>query len=499
MTKRRRFGLVLGPAMAFGISAWGQVTIPVSVTANAADFSTRPQVMRRENGEAAAPIELVPERGNRTFHLRTDEGSLIRQVLNAYGIRAAVDASVKSRAVHFDAADVDFSEAAKLVTLATDTFLQPLDALHVIALSDTPENRSKYERQVTETIYFPGLASTELEGMANIARGIVGVGHSVVPASQSTLTVRAPEPQLKVLNQICGEMLAGRSQLLLDVRMYEIDKTRATNVGVVLPGSTTVFNVPSEVNSILANNANLVNQILASDPALAGNYAAILAALIASGGLTGTVFNSPFAVFGGGLTETGVDLAGVDINMLLNSSDSRSLDEFQVRVLDQEQATIRSGERYPVMTSSYTSLAAGSSKTSSSSTIPQIQYQDLGLTLKVKPHVEGEKDVSLDLDMKLDSLAGSTINNVPVLNDRQYTGVVSLSFGDSALIVSDMSLQDSLEITGVPGFNDIPAFRNGTNRQRTSDSMELAILVTPHLVRLAHQETAGPMILLPQH
>ena len=495
MKKRQRVGLVLSLAMALGISAWGQTAIPVSATANAADVFTRPQVVRRENGEAAAPIELAPERGNRTFHLRTDKGSLIQQVLNAYGIRAAVDTSVKSAAVHFDAADVDFYEAAKLLTLATDTFLQPLDALHVIALSDTLDNRGKYERQVTETIYFPGLASSELNDVANMARGIVGVGHSVVPASQGTLTVRAPEPQLNVLNQVCMEMLAGRSQLLLDVRMYEIDKTRATNVGMVLPGSTTVFNVPSEVNSILANNANLVNQILASDPALAGNYAAILAALIASGGLTGTVFNSPFAVFGGGLTETGVDLTGVNVNMLLNSSDSRSLDQFQVRVLDQEEATIRSGERYPIMTSSYTSLAASSS----SSTIPQIQYEDLGLTLKVKPHLEGEKDVSLNLDMKLDSLAGSTINNVPVLNNRQYTGVVSLRFGDSALIVSDMSLQDSLEIAGVPGFNDIPGFRNGTNRQRTSDSMELAILVTPHLVRLAHQEPAGPMLLLPQH
>ena len=486
--------------MASGISAWGgQATIPALAAADAADVSTRPQVIRGENGEAMAPIELVPERGNRTFHLRTDEASLIHQVLNAYGIQATVDASVRSQAVHFDAVDVDFNEAAKLVTLATDTFLQPLDSLYAIALSDTRDNRAKYEREATETIYFPGLPSAELNDMVNIARGIVGVGHSVVETSQSTLTVRAPEPQLKALNRICMEMLARRSELLLDVRMYEIDKTRATNVGVVLPGSTTVFNVPSEVNSILANNANLVNQILASDPALAGNYAAILAALIASGALTGTVFNSPFAVFGGGLTETGVDLTGVNVNMLLNSSDSRSLNEFQVRVLDQEEATIRSGERYPIMTSSYTSLAGSSSKTSSSSTIPQVQYEDLGLTLKVKPHVEGAKGVSLTLDMKLDSLAGSTINNVPVLNNRQYTGVVSLRFGDSALIVSDMSQQDSLEITGVPGFNDIPGFPNGTNRQRTRDSMELAILVTPHLVRLAHQETAGPMLLLPQH
>ena len=165
-------------------------------------------------------------------------------------------------------------------------------------------------------------------------------------------------------------------------------------------------------------------------------------------------------------------------------------------MLDQEEATIRSGERYPIMTSSYSSLIGNSSSTP---TIPQIQYQDLGLTLKVKPHFEGVDAVSLNLNLTLNSLAGSTINNIPVLNNREYTGVVSLRFGDSALVVSSMSKQDFLEITGVPGLSDIPGFQNATNRQDTTDSMELAIVITPHLVRLAHRRTAEPILLLPQH
>jgi general secretion pathway protein D len=461
-----------------------------------ADISTKPQVMGRPNGAAAGPVELTPERGTRTFHLGADEPSVIRQVLSAYGIQATVDASVKAQRIRFDAVDVGFADAAKLVKLATNTFLVPLDTRQVMAVSDTRENRSKYEPQVVETIYFPGLTPSELNDMGNIVRGVFGVDHAVVRTSQGTLTVRAPEPQLDALERVCMEMLAGRSELQLDVHMYEIDKTKATNIGVVLPSSMTLFNVPSEINSILTSNASLVKQLLASDPSLAGNYAAILAALIASGALTGTVFNSPFAVFGGGLTEMGLDLSGVNVNMLLNSSDSRSFDQLQVRVLDQEEATIRSGERYPIMTSSYSSLVGSSS---SAPTIPQIQYQDLGLTLKVKPHFEGDDAVSLNLNLKLNSLAGSTINNIPVLNNREYAGVVSLRFGDSALVVSSMSRQDTLEITGVPGLSDIPGFQNATNRQHTTDSMELAIVITPHLVRLAHRRTAEPILLLPQH
>lgn len=472
-------------------------TVAGYVATLAADASAAQPTMPAIEYEAATPVVLAPQQGRRTFDLRTDKRSLILQILNAYGIRATIDQSVSGQQVHFDAVDIDFADAADLIKLATDTFFVPLDSLHVMVAADTKENRGKYERQGMETIYFPGLSAVELTDMGNIAHNVFGVEHSVIDASKGTMILRASEPELDALNETYAELLGGKSELLLEVRVYEIDKTKATNVGVILPSSTTVFNVPSEVNSILSNNASLISQIIASDPALAGNYPAIIAALIASGALTGTVFNSPFAVLGGGLTETGLAFNGVSVNMLLDSSDVRSLDQLQLRVSDQEEATIRSGERYPIMTSSYSGLA--SSSPSNIQTIPQVQYEDLGLTLKMRPHIGLESEVSLNLDLKLSSLAGSSLNGIPILANRQYTGVVSLRPEDSALVVSAVSKQESLEITGVPGLSDLPGLSGATNRQDTKDIMELAIMITPHVVRLAHQETMGPMLLLPQH
>jgi general secretion pathway protein D len=445
--------------------------------------------------ESSEPPALAPQDGQHSFHLHTDKRSLISQVLNAYGIRATVDQSVNAQSVRFDTDEVDFADTAELLRLATDTFFVPLDPKSVIVVADTQQNRARFEHRAMKTFYFPGLNSKELTDMGNIARNVFGAEQSLMEPFKGTLTVRAPQPVLDALDQVYVELLGGRSVLQLEVRLYEIDKTKATNVGVVLPSSTTVFNVPSEINSILKNNASLVDQLLKEDPALAGNYEAILAALIASGVLTGTVFNSPFAVFGGGLTETGIDLNGVSVNMLLNSSDARSFDQQILRVLDQEEATIRSGERYPIMTSSYSSLA---SSTSSKGTIPQFQYQDLGLTLKVTPHIEMSGDVSLNMDMKISSLAGASLNNIPILANREYSGVVSMRLGDSAILVSDLSKQESLNITGVPGLVDLPGLSGTTNRQDTKDIMELVMEITPHLVRLAHQETEGPMLLLPR-
>lgn len=460
------------------------------------NMSSPSPALRAHDRYVSAPITLSPQGGLRSFHLRTDKRNLILQVLSVFGIQAHLDDSVNAQYLHFDVDEIDFAEAADLLKLATNTFFVALGPRSVIVVADTKENRAKFQRLVTRTFYFPGLDSKELADMGIIARVVFGVEQSTVESAKHTLTVRAPEPLLDALNETYTELVVGRSVLELDVHLFEIDKTKATNVGIILPSSTTMFNVPSEINSILQNNASLVDALLKEYPSLAGNYEAILAALITSGALTGTVFNSPFALFGGGLTEMGLDLSGVSINMLLNSSDARSLKEQELRVLDQEDATFRSGERYPIMMSSF-SIPASSS--SSNSTIPQIQYEDLGLTLKVTPHVGFSGEVSLNLDMKLSSLAGASLNNIPVLANRQYSGSVSVHLGDSAVLVSDLSRQESLAITGVPGLSDLPGFSGTTNRQETKDIMELAIMITPHIVRLAHQEVVGPMLLLPLH
>jgi type II secretory pathway component GspD/PulD (secretin) len=73
------------------------------------------------------------------------------------------------------------------------------------------------------------------------------------------------------------------------------------------------------------------------------------------------------------------------------STDVRSLDQVQLRVMNKEEATIRSGERYPIMTSSFSGLVNNSS--SKNQTVPQVQYEDLGLTLKVRSQIESENEV----------------------------------------------------------------------------------------------------------
>ena len=469
----------------------------------------------------APAIELTPNPGKQSFHLKSSEQEVLRRVLDAYGIRAVADDSLATKTIRFDADDLDYAQAAHLLNLVTNSFMVPLDPIRVLVAKDTKENRAKYERLSVETLRLPGLTTVEFTDMGNVAKNVLGVQQSAVQPGSGTLTVRAPIGNLTALNRTFADLLDGKSEVLLDVKIYQVAKTRTSVVGVQLPQTTTVFNVPSELNGVIQGNQSLVQQIISSGLASAGDYAAIAAILIASGEVTSSILSQPFATFGGGLTLTGLATSGVTGNLSLNSTDTRALDQIQLRLDDNAEGTIRSGTRYPIVTSSYSSIASSSvsipgitsaglssilsglgvnaSSLASAQPIPQVQYEDLGLTLKVTPRIERDDDVTLKIDFKIQALQGSSLNGLPVLTNQSYTADIRLVNGASALVVGDLSRQESNAVSGTPGLSELPGFSPLSSTTKEFDVSNLAILVTPHILRRRHNQMMGPLIPLPGH
>src|SRR3984885_2116577 len=473
------------------------------------------------NATFAPAIELTPKPGKQSFHSRSTAQQLLRQVLEAYGLRMVDDGSLASQTIRFDVDDVDFAQAAHLLNLVTHTFMVPLDPVRVLIAKDTKENHEKYDRLSLETLYLPGLTPTEFSDMSNIAKNVLGVQQANAQPNKGTLTVRAPADSLAALNQTLADLLDGKSEVLLDVKIYEVENTRTRLYGVQLPQSTTVFNVPSELNGVISQNSSLVQQIISSGLANAGDLAAIAAILIASGEVSSSILTQPFATFGGGLTLTGLTSNGINGNLSFNAADTRSLNQVQIRLDDNAEGTVRSGTRFPIITSSYSSIAASSvsipgitspglssilsglglsaSSLSSIPPIPQVQYQDLGLTFKVTPRIERNDDVVLKLDLKIQALQGASLNGLPVLTNRSYTADIHLRAGASALVVGDLTRQESNAVSGTPGLTELPGFSALSSTTKEFDVSNLAILVTPHVLRRRHNALTGPLIPLDHH
>jgi type II secretory pathway component GspD/PulD (secretin) len=391
----------------------------------------------------------------------------------------------------------------------------------VLVARNTKDNRTRFERVSVETLSLPGLTQTQMSDMGNIARNLFGVQQATVQGTSGTMTVRAPTAVLTAINRTFADLLDARSEVLLEVKLYQVAQMRTRNIGVQLPQSVTVFNLSSEVNNIISQNQSLVQQIISSGLANAGDFAAIAAILIGSGQVSSAILSQPFAIFGGGLTTEGFSFGPTTFNLSLNSSDTRALDQVQLRLEDKEEGTIRSGTRYPIETSSYSSIAgtsvsipgltnAGTSSTlsglgvnlgglNSLQAIPKIQYQDIGLTLKVTPTIERTDQVALNLTFTLTALQGSSLNGLPVLTNENYQASVVVASGSSAMLMSDMTRQQSNAVVGVPGLSDLPGFQSTTNSNAQLNVSSLVVVITPHLLRRRANQQVGPYIPLPRH
>ena len=252
----------------------------------------------------------MPTPGKHSFHLKGTEQDVLNKVLSAYGLTVMMDSSVGTQTIRFDADDVDYEHAAALVSMATGSFIVPLDPKRVLVARDTKENRTQYDRMALETLRLPGLTPAEMSDMGNIARTVVGVEQATVQqefrnSDRASAPRHAGCPQRNL-----GGPARWPERSLLDVRVIEVGRTRMMNIGVQMPQTATLFNLPSELNTVLNGNQSLVQQIISSGLASAGDTAAIAAILIASGQVSSSILTQPFATFGGGLTESGLSVGG---------------------------------------------------------------------------------------------------------------------------------------------------------------------------------------------
>ncbi|MFP5276476.1 MAG: hypothetical protein ACLGPM_05135 [Acidobacteriota bacterium] len=472
-----------------------------------------PQPLYHQSAARLASIEpLLASRDLHSFHVRSDARQVIQRVFNSYGIVALIDDSVRPQPVRLDVDNVDFQTAARVLGLVTNTFYVPLDSHRVLVARDTRVNREQFAHRELETIYLSGLTSDEQTQVANLARNVFNIAQVAPDPAAGTLTLRGDPRSIEAFNANMRSLLAGDDQVIVDVRVVQLAHSMALNTGAQLPQSMTAFNVYAEEQSILNANQSLVQQIISSGLASANDPLAIIAILAASGAISSSLLSGGFAFFGGGLTQSALIPGTATLNLNLNSSDSRALDSVQLRLGDGEAGTLRLGEKYPIQTSSYSSPAAnlpaipGISGAGSSSaltsllasvggaipTIPMIQYEDLGLSLKITPKVLRDDTVALTVDMKLTALSGQFLDGNPILNNQAYSGVVTLKEGEAAELASQINRSESRAVSGTPGLSEIPGLNNVTAQLVQSNYATLLIVMTPHLIRGGQAAGHGP-------
>jgi type II secretory pathway component GspD/PulD (secretin) len=111
-------------------------------------------------------------------------------------------------------------------------------------------------------------------------------------------------------------------------------------------------------------------------------------------------------------------------------------------------------------------------------TAPQVQFEDLGLTLKITPHMHGNNEITLDVESEFKVLTGQTNNDIPVIANRKYTGTVRLKEGEWAVAAGLLTNTEARNIAGLAGLAQIPVVGKAfsrTGRDRTQGQTLLVL------------------------
>jgi type IV pilus assembly protein PilQ len=145
---------------------------------------------------------------------------------------------------------------------------------------------------------------------------------------------------------------------------------------------------------------------------------------------------------------------------------------------------IRQGQEVGYLTLTGAGTAGGTQ-------VPQVQFKDVLLELKVTPTITNDGRVFLNMNVKKDEVQGfvdTGAGQVPTIAKREVNTAVLIEDGQTVVIGGVYEFKDQQDMSKVPFLADIPIIGNlFKKRGRTKSKAELLIFVTPKVLPVAQR------------
>jgi general secretion pathway protein D len=187
-----------------------------------------------------------------------------------------------------------------------------------------------------------------------------------------------------------------------------------------------------------------------------------------------------------------VTLPNFTANAVLTDTDTKIIQDPELRSVEGQEATLKVGDRIPVATGSFQAGvgvgAVGAAGLVNPLVNTQFQYQDVGVQIHMTPRVHPNHDVSLKLKIEVSSVTGtSTIGGIsqPIISQRVVEQDIRLKEGSVDILGGLIQRTDTRTLNGWPGLAKIPVIRYLFSSDSTEHQEdEVLIMLIPHIVRL---------------
>ncbi len=424
-----------------------------------------PGSIERKIREAGGPVELAPISNTPLTIKATDDSKVIYETIGKIaGINVLFDPDYTSRRIKVELNGVTLQDALEITALESKTFWRPVTSNTIFVAQDNPAKRKELEQSVLKTFYLQNLSQpTELQDVVNAIRAVLDVQRVQQLLSQNALVVRGTPDQIALAEKLVEDLDKARPEVVVDIAVLQVSKDKSRTLGLSPPTSATVT---------LQSNLNTTTPTTSTTGTTTASTT----------GSTGLELNTLGNL---NATDFQVSIGSANLSALMGDTDTKMLQNPQVRALDNQKATLKIGERVPVATGSFQPGIGGVGINPLVNT--QFQYLDVGVNIDVTPHVHSDREVTLKITMEISSVVGqSSIGGIsqPIIGQKKIEHEIRLKDGESSLIGGIMDDSQTQSLAGIPGLAQIPILKylfGQVTQDKEQD--ETIFAITPHIIR----------------
>ncbi len=307
---------------------------------------------------------------------------------------------------------------------------------------------------------------------------------------QNAVVVRADPRVMREIEHVIKELDTRRAEVLIQAAIVEITGSNGNQLGIQWAGGDPA----TGIGTISFSNAGT-----SLNSAIEGYLSTYGAASTAAYGTTttGTAVGSPAASGASGVSlSDGATLGfgreihrangqstfyGALVEALATASNANLLSAPSVLTLDNQEAKIVVGENVPFITGASTSAVSGTNNP-----FQTIERKDVGITLKVIPHISDGKLVRLEVDQEVSAVlpAVTSVHAADLITSTRNIKTTVLVNNHQTIVLGGLMQNDTTNSESkVPFLGDIPFLgwlfkASGDNVTKTN----LLIFLTPTIV-----------------
>jgi len=313
-----------------------------------------------------------------------------------------------------------------------------------------------------------------------------GASPATIQAHEQTnaLVISAPPAVFRSLAAVVRQLDVRRAQVLIEAVIAEVADSTASEIGVQW------FTAPQR------DDGSLGQGVIGGTNFAGPNGNASLSALAANplslaglGGLSLGYIDGTIRIPG---TDKEILNLGALVRALRGDGKTNILSTPSILTLDNQEAEIKVAQEVPFLTGSYTNTASTGQNGAVTNPFQTIERKDVGLVLKVTPHVNEGDAVRMEIHQEVSSLAPPVSGAVDLVTNKRELSTSVLVADNSLLVLGgliDTSVSDSN--SKVPGLGSIPVIGNLFRyRSNKNEKRDLMIFLRPQILRDAATEAA---------